>query len=155
MPIRNFDHPVKPTGEELDITDYTLVFEDEFNYDEFDSDVWEYRSSGARRGENIYDEYNTYGLKWTDDEYIFCINGVETRRSSFGNGISEVLEEVIVSLEIPEEEKLNDLDKDTYKTEFIVDYVRIYQQANTKKAQDFPRAFFNFMLLIYYFFSQL
>ncbi len=250
-----FDLPVKPHGEELDLTGYSLVFEDEFNYDEFDSDVWEYRGSGARRGgfnapsqvtfkdgnmvltgeykkdgqygegwytgmvrlkewyckgyfeirckvnrennfwsafwiqakapytasasqggvggaeidifesvntgkyfdkdavshnihcagvdgvqegyqsaslgafygENIYDEYNTYGLKWTDDEYIFYINGVETRRSSFGNGVSEVLEEVIVSLEIPDEAKLAELDKETYKTEFVVDYVRIYQ----------------------------
>lgn len=78
-------------------------------------------------GDNIYEEYNTYGLEWTDDEYIFYINGVETRRSSFGNGVSEVLEDVIVSLEIPGIEKLDVLDKETYSTEFIVDYVRIYQ----------------------------
>lgn len=250
-----FDMPTKPNGEELDLTGYTLVFEDEFEYQEFDTDVWEYRASGARRGgfnapsqvtlrdgnmiltgeyrkdgqygegwytgmvrlkewyckgyfeirckvnrenhfwsafwlqasapytasvskggvggaeidifesvntgkyfdsdavshnihcagvdgvqegyqsanlgsfygSNIYDEYNTYGVKWTDTEYIFYINGVETRRSSFGNGVSEVLEEVIVSLEIPGADKLSELDKDTYKTEFIVDYVRIYQ----------------------------
>ncbi len=79
-------------------------------------------------GENIYEQYNTYGLEWTDDEYIFYINGVETRRSSFGNGVSEVLEDVIVSLEIPSEEELEDLDKDTYKTEYIIDYVKIYQK---------------------------
>jgi beta-glucanase (GH16 family) len=79
-------------------------------------------------GKNIYEEYNTYGLEWTDDEYIFYINGVETRRSSFGNGVSEVPEDVIVSLEIPDEEKLAELNKDTYKTEFIVDYVRIFQK---------------------------
>ncbi len=79
-------------------------------------------------GNNIYEEYNTYGLEWTDTEYIFYINGVETRRSSFGNGVSEVMEDVIVSLEIPEEGKLAGLDKETYKTDFIVDYVRIYQK---------------------------
>lgn len=251
-----FDMPVKPHGQELDLTGYTLVFEDEFDGTEFDTDVWEYRASGARRGgfnapsqveikdgnmiltgeyrtdgeygegwytgmvrlkqwyckgyfeirckvnrednfwsafwiqasapytaseskggiggaeidifesvnsgkwtdknsvshnihcagvdgeqegyqsanlgsfrgEDIYDEYNTYGLEWTDTEYIFYINGVETRRSSFGNGVSEVLEEVIVSLEIPGEDKLAELDKDTYKTQFTVDYVRIYQK---------------------------
>ena len=250
-----FDLPQKPHGDELDLTGYSLVFEDEFDYQEFDTDVWEYRASGARRGgfnapsqvtlrdgnmiltgeyrkdgqygegwytgmvrlkewyckgyfeirckvnrenhfwsafwlqasapytasvskggvggaeidifesvntgkyfdsdavshnihcagvdgvqegyqsanlgsfygSNIYDEYNTYGVKWTDTEYIFYINGVETRRSSFGNGVSEVLEEVIVSLEIPGADKLSELDKDTYKTEFVVDYVRIYQ----------------------------
>ncbi len=90
------------------------------------------RILGEFKGKNIYDEYNTYGLMWTDDEYIFYINGVETARSSFGNGVSEVLEDVIVSLEIPDENKLAELDKDNYHTEFIVDYVRIYQIAEPK-----------------------
>ncbi|MBQ9851061.1 MAG: glycoside hydrolase family 16 protein [Clostridia bacterium] len=83
---------------------------------------------GSFYGDDIYNKYNTYGLEWTDEEYIFYINGVETRRSSFGNGVSEVPEDVIVSLEIPGEDKLSSLDKDNYKAEFIVDYVRIYQK---------------------------
>lgn len=251
-----FDTPTTPRGQELDLTGYSIVFEDEFEGTALNTDVWEYRNSGARRGgfnapsqvrvengnmimtgdyrtdgmygegwytgmiklkeryckgyfemrcivnsglgfwsafwlqadspytasvskggvggaeidifesmswddtfgrdsvtqtvhcagvdgvqdgfqscnlgafygNNIYEEYNTYGLEWTDDEYIFYINGVETRRTSFGKGVSEVLEDVIVSLEIPEEELLAELDKETYKTEFIVDYVRIYQK---------------------------
>lgn len=250
-----FDLPTTPRGQELDLSGYTLVFEDEFNGDSLDTDVWEYRGSGPRRGgfnassqvrvedgnmimtgdyledgmygegwytgmiklkkqyckgyfeircivnsepafwsafwlqanhpyeaeyskggvggaeidifeslngddpiaynsvshnihcagvdgeqegfqsmnlgsfygKNIQQEYNTYGLEWTDDEYIFYINGVETRRSSFGNGVSQVPEDVIVSLEIPGEEELDTLDKETYKTDYIVDYVRIYQ----------------------------
>lgn len=84
---------------------------------------------GYYTGNNIHQEYNTYGLMWTDDEYIFYINGVETARSSFGNGVSQVAEDVIVSLEIPDETQLAALDKGTYHTEFIVDYVRIYQIA--------------------------
>ena len=83
---------------------------------------------GAFYGNNIFEEYNTYAVEWNEDEYIFYINGVETRRSSFGNGVSEVPEEVIVSLEIPTPEELDELDKDTYHSEFIVDYVRIYQK---------------------------
>ena len=83
---------------------------------------------GAFYGNNIYEEYNTYGLEWTDEEYIFYVNGVETRRTSFGNGVSEVPEEVIVSLETPAAEELEKLDKDTYRTEYVVDYVRIYQK---------------------------
>ena len=250
------DLPTTPRGQELDLTGYSLVFEDEFNGTELDTSVWDYRGSGPRRGgfnaesqvrvengnmimtgdyqtdgtygegwytgmiklkerycrgyfeircivnndpgywsafwiqadspytasvskggvggaeidifesmgwddtlgrdavtqtihcagvdgkeegfqsmmlgsfygENIYTEYNTYGLEWTEDEYIFYINGVETRRSSFGNGVSEVPEDVIVSLEIPSEDVLAGLDKDTFSTEFIVDYVRIYQK---------------------------
>ena len=251
-----FDTPTTPRGKELDLNGYTLVFQDEFNGVELNTDVWEYRGSGSRRGgynaesqvavkdgkltitgeyltdgtygegwytgmiklkeryckgyfeircivnedpgfwsafwiqadapytasvskggvggaeidimesldtsdskdynaviqtihcagvdgvqedfqserlgafygDDIYNKYNTYGLEWTDDEYIFYINGVETRRSSFGNGVSEVMEDVIVSLEIPGEDKLAGLDKETYKTEYIVDYVKIYQK---------------------------
>ena len=85
-------------------------------------------SLGGFYGNNVYEEYNTYALEWNEDEYIFYINGVETRRSSYGNGVSEVPEEVIVSLEIPTAEELAELDKDTYLSEFIVDYVRIYQK---------------------------
>ena len=83
---------------------------------------------GKFKGNNITKEYNTYGLEWTEDEYIFYINGVETVRSSFGNGVSKVPEDVIVSLEIPDAEKLEGFDKSTFKTEFIVDYVKIYQK---------------------------
>lgn len=79
-------------------------------------------------GNDIYNEYNTYGLKWTDDEYIFYINGVETGRTSFGLGVSEVLENVIVSLELPENLPQKITSDPNYKTEFIVDYVKVYQQ---------------------------
>ena len=86
---------------------------------------------GYYKGNNIHEEYNTYGLMWTDEEYIFYVNGVETCRTSFGNGVSEVMEDVIVSLEIPDETQLAALDKETYHTEFIVDYVKIYQPKMT------------------------
>ena len=71
-------------------------------------------------------------MKWTEDEYIFYINGVETARTSFGNGTSQVEEEVRVSLEVPDAEFLEPLDKETYHSEFVVDYVRIYQPTLTQ-----------------------
>lgn len=83
---------------------------------------------GKFKANNITKEYNTYGLEWTEDEYIFYVNGVETVRSSFGNGVSQVPEDVIVSLEIPDLSELEGFDKSTFKTEFIVDYVKIYQK---------------------------
>ncbi len=76
-------------------------------------------------GDDIFHKYNTYGLEWTDEEYIFYVNGVETFRTSFGNGVSTDLEEVIVSLEIPESGITMDKSE---KTEFIVDYVKIWQK---------------------------
>jgi len=79
-------------------------------------------------GKDIYDEYNTYGLEWTEDEYIFYINGVESARSSFGNGVSTVPEEVIVSLEIPETLPEEITSNKDYSTQMVVDYVKIYQK---------------------------
>lgn len=83
---------------------------------------------GKFKGNDITKEYNTYGLEWTEEEYIFYVNGVETVRSSFGNGVSQVEEDVIVSLEIPDISKLEGFEKESFKTEFIVDYVKIYQK---------------------------
>lgn len=79
---------------------------------------------GSFMGNNIYEEYNTYGLKWTEDEYTFYINGVATAKTTWGKGVSQVPEEVIVSLELPD--KIPSFGKD-YKTQFVVDYVKIYQ----------------------------
>lgn len=45
-----FDTPVTPRGEELNLTGYNLVFVDEFEGDTLNTDVWEYRASGERRG---------------------------------------------------------------------------------------------------------
>ncbi len=82
---------------------------------------------GDFKGRNIFEEYNTYGLEWTQDEYIFYINGVETTRSTFGNGVSREELLPIISLCVPSASKLDGVDKD-YKTEYIVDYVKIYQK---------------------------
>lgn len=91
-----------------------------------DTENLDSRCVGFYRGKNIYTEYNTYGLEWTDEEYIFYINGVETARSSFSKGVCEAPEEIIVSLELPDEITF---DHD-YSTQFIVDYVKIWQKAN-------------------------
>lgn len=91
----------------------------------FDDDAENLDKCGfVAAGNNIYKEYNTYGLEWTETEYIFYINGVETARTSFGKGVSTDTEEVIASLELPED---IDIDKST-RTEFIVDYVKIWQK---------------------------
>ncbi len=89
------------------------------NPDKLDS-----RILGKFRAGDIYNEYTTFGLKWTEDEYIFYINGVESARSSFGNGVSEEEEYVCVSLCMPAEITL---DHGT-KAEFTVDYVKIWQK---------------------------
>lgn len=86
------------------------------------------RNLGSFNGNNIYSEYNTYGMMWTEDEYIFYVNGVETVRTDFGDGICVNPEEVIVSLELPHASTIANVSKDEV-VDMYVDYVRIYQLA--------------------------
>jgi len=90
---------------------------------------------GKYYANNPYEEYNTYGVEWNEDEYIFYINGVETCRTSTG-GVSQNPEWLLVSCEVAGENgvahadrhgtgKMNMKPGDT--AEFIVDYVRVYQ----------------------------
>ena len=72
---------------------------------------------------DLRSEFTTFGMMWTEEEYVFYVNGVETGRTSFANGTSRVAEEVIVSLCAPDQ---IDLDEGT-TTRFVVDYVKIYQ----------------------------
>ncbi|MBQ7637466.1 MAG: glycoside hydrolase family 16 protein [Clostridia bacterium] len=80
-----------------------------------------------------YENYNTYGLEWNENEYIFYINGIETGRSSFG-GTSRVPEFLLLSVEVggenavPGESWASGVLKPGTKTsDFIVDYVRVYK----------------------------
>ncbi|MBR3438937.1 MAG: glycoside hydrolase family 16 protein [Clostridia bacterium] len=82
---------------------------------------------------NPYKEFNTYGIAWNEDGYIFYINGIETGRSSFG-GASQVPEYLILSVEIGGENAVPGeswagpaLSPDSAPTDFVVDYVRAYR----------------------------
>ncbi|MCL2299806.1 MAG: glycoside hydrolase family 16 protein [Firmicutes bacterium] len=81
---------------------------------------------GSWRGKDIYTQYNTYGLLWTETEYIFYINGVEAVRTAFKDGVSRAPEYGIISLELPDAEALNE--QPGFSTQFVVDSVRILQK---------------------------
>ena len=86
-------------------------------------------------GSNPYEEFNTYGLEWTEDEYIFYINGVEVGRSDFG-GVSQIKEHMILSVEVggdnagPADSLAGpSIDTNTEPpTDFIIDYVSYYSK---------------------------
>lgn len=84
-----------------------------------------------------YAEYNTYGVEWNKDEYIFYINGVETGRLSTG-GVSQNPEYLLLSVEFAGKDGVQDSDRhgtgkisktpaENWPAEFKVDYVRCYQ----------------------------
>lgn len=89
-----FDTPINPSGPELDLTGYELVFEDDFDCDELDLDAWAFRGNGRRRAgyfdssqawvedgnlivQAEYKDEGTYGEGWyaamlrTQEEFLY------------------------------------------------------------------------------------
>lgn len=84
---------------------------------------------------NPYENYNTYGMLWTEEGYTFYVNGIEVGFTDYG-GPSETDEYLILSCEVDGAAakptygwsgKITRND-DSYPTDFIVDYVRVYQE---------------------------
>ncbi|NLA76371.1 MAG: glycoside hydrolase family 16 protein [Clostridiales bacterium] len=130
-------------GAEIDIYESPYYFETGLNKNTVSSAVHYDGYGEGLRSEavcrsiitnNPYEQFNTYGLEWNSDEYIFYINGVEAGRSSFG-GASQTAEYMILSVEV---DGANAVPADGWSgpsvnaspeipTDFIVDYVRAYQ----------------------------
>ncbi len=101
---------------------------------------------------DMYTEFHTYGVLWTETEYIFYIDGAETWRTSHTVdgvtlGVSEVNEYMILSVEVggyeAEDGTLvegknadgsdfwcgNPAKNDKSKSyDFVIDYVRVYRK---------------------------
>lgn len=105
-------------------------------------DAHKSRSSGEYLvDKDMYGEFNTYGLLWTEDEYVFYINGQETWRTDFG--VSQSPEFLWLSVEIagdtgsanPENTDneftwagdIRNNPDSAMPADFVVDYVRVYQ----------------------------
>ena len=82
-----------------------------------------------------YENYNTYGMLWTPEEYVFYINGHEVARTNYG-GVSQKPEYMILSCEVDGGEgtptfgwsgDIEKNDKESFRAEYKVDYVRVYQ----------------------------
>lgn len=89
--------------------------------------------------DDIYDTFHTYGVYWDDKTYVFYVDGKETWRTNW-QGTPQVEEYLILSVEIAGKDAVPD-NKDrstwsgeitnnaygTFPTDFVVDYVRVYQ----------------------------
>lgn len=99
---------------------------------------------GHYSGNDIFNEYNTFGLEWNEDEIIFYINGVETDRLD-GKWVPQVEQYLLLSVEVAgktqeigiggepvpfvdENNNINDNDMSIFPLDFVVDYVRAYQR---------------------------
>lgn len=82
-----------------------------------------------RVGKDIYKEYVTYGVLWTENEFIFYIDGKESGRSS--NGATTDPAFMLLTCQVKtngvEHPEVLDNAENTFPAKFIVDYVRVYK----------------------------
>lgn len=82
-----------------------------------------------RIDKDIYNEYVTYGVLWTEDEFIFYIDGKESGRST--NGATSDPAFMLLTCQVKtngvEHPEVLDNPENTFPAKFIVDYVRVYK----------------------------
>ena len=93
-----------------------------------------YRNVAVTRADRPYEQFNTYGLLWTPEEYIFYVNGRETGRSTYGGVCREPLC-MLLSVEVDGvggvpsagwSEKITRNEKGACPADFVVDYVKVW-----------------------------
>ena len=134
-------------GAEIDIFECTYGLRADFDQNvvshcvQYDGYEFPHHQSTVARKykpeESIYDAFHTYGLEWTEDEYIFYVDGKETWRTDFG-GVCEVPLYMIASIEVGgsngeptfsswsgQSIEHNDGGMD-FKDALVIDYIRVY-----------------------------
>lgn len=89
--------------------------------------------------QNLYDGYHTFALKWTPEYYVFYIDGKATWASRDGE-VSRVKEFLRLTVEIdagdgwgPHGQKIGQFDDNSPADDFMVDYVKVFQNESFEK----------------------
>lgn len=117
------------TGAEIDVFETKTAFEGDFLnsvYHTVHVDGYEEAHKQEIQGwfyaDDPYNKFNTYGVEWNSEEYIFYVNGIETARTSFG-GVCEVPLYLIISVGVNEDV----FESEHLPAKMTVDYVRCYK----------------------------
>ena len=122
-------------GAEIDIFEYARKDKDIIHHTvHWDGYKKDKKSEGKRpRISGLSKGWHTFGLLWTDEEYVFYVDGKETWRTS--DAISGQNEFIILSLEVGEQ--AGDISKAVLPDNLYVDYVRVYKKKNAgPKSED-------------------
>jgi beta-glucanase (GH16 family) len=120
----------RETGTEIDIFEYLVVDPDEIkmnlHWDGYGDDHKHTGSSYTASG--ITDGFHLIGLEWTEEEYIFYVDGEEVWRTN--TAVSGVQEYIILSLEVGT--WAGDIAQAGLPDSVLFDYVRVYQKNITQ-----------------------
>ena len=119
------------SGTEIDIFEYLRKFGDEvvhnLHWDRYKKD---HKHAGGRASvPGLSKGWHTFGLLWTEKEYVFYVDGKETWRTD--KAISKRSEYIILSLEVGK--WAGDIAKATLPDNLYVDYVRVYQKNTAER----------------------
>jgi beta-glucanase (GH16 family) len=113
------------SGTEIDVVEYATILgsivEHAIHWDGYGQ--YEKMERGITTVPDINNNYQTFGLEWTKNEYIFYVNGKETWRTN--SAISFQPEYIILSMEV--DDWAGDISKAVLPDSLFVDYVRVYQ----------------------------
>jgi beta-glucanase (GH16 family) len=82
-------------------------------------------ASDALKGELPSDDYHVYSVEWTEKEYVFRVDGIETLRTS--KAVSKVPQYFILSL-LSSDYEIPKITDDVLPLTMSVDWVRAWQQ---------------------------
>lgn len=122
---KEIGNPAK-SGTEIDIFEYICTWGDEVVHNlHWDGYGKAHKTAGWRTSvPGLSKGWHTFGLLWTQKEYVFTIDGKETWRSS--SAVSARPEYIILSLEVGK--WAGDISSATLPDSFHVDYVRVYKR---------------------------
>lgn len=94
-------------------------------------ETWDFKSEIVgkyRVNKDIYNEYVTYGLLWTEDEFIFYIDGKESGRTTNGATTDPAFMLLTCQVRVNgvDHPEVLDNGEGAFPAKFIVDYVKVY-----------------------------
>ena len=114
------------SGTEIDIFEYLRKHGDEVVHNlHWDGYAGDHKSAGGKATvAGLSEGWHTFGVLWTEMEYVFYVDGAETWRTN--RAISRRPEYLILSLEVGT--WAGDIAEATLPDHLTVDYVRVYQK---------------------------
>ncbi len=114
------------SGTEIDVFEYMRSVGDGVAHNlHWDGYKKDHKTAGRRAAvPGLSKGWHTFGLLWTQNEYVFYVDGNETWRSD--KAISQRTQYIILSLEVGK--LAGDISKATLPDSLYVDYVRVYQK---------------------------